>query len=80
VLAAQAPDLHEALQRAKTEGASHIVLDDKLFSSDRLGEHTTSVKGTQIDAWYSGKAHERKIGDIVKAALVLAHFEHGRLT
>ena len=58
VLAAQAPDLHEALQRAKNEGASHLILDGKLFAGDRLGEQTTSVKGQRIDAWYSGKAHE----------------------
>ncbi len=58
VLAAQAPDLHEALQRAKDDSASHVILDGKLFASDRLGEQTTSVKGQQVDAWYSGKAHE----------------------
>jgi len=59
VLAAQAPDLHEALQQAKDNGASHVILDGKLFASDRLGEQTTSVKGKQIDAWYSGKAREQ---------------------
>lgn len=58
VLAAQAPDLHEALQRAKDNGARHVILDGKLFSSDRWGEKTTSTKGNQIDLWYSGKAHE----------------------
>jgi hypothetical protein len=40
---------------AKAEGATHVVLDGKLFASDRLGEKTTSVKGEQIDAWYSGR-------------------------
>jgi hypothetical protein len=58
VLAAQAPDLHEALQHAKDTGLTHVILDGKLFSSDRLGEKTTSAKGEQIDAWYSGKHHE----------------------
>jgi hypothetical protein len=58
VLAAQAPDLHEALQQAKDDGATHVILDGKLFASDRLGEQTLSVKGKLIDAWYSGKAHE----------------------
>jgi hypothetical protein len=58
VLAAQAPDLHEALQQAHNDGATHVILDGKLFSSDRLGEQTISVKGKLIDAWYSGKAHE----------------------
>jgi hypothetical protein len=57
VLAAQAPDLHESLQQAKDDGMSHVIMDGKLFAGDRLGEQTTSVKGQQIDAWYSGKAH-----------------------
>lgn len=55
VLADRAPDLHEALRRAKADGATHVVLDGKLFAGDRLGEKTISVKGEQIDAWYSGK-------------------------
>jgi len=50
VLAAQAPDLHDALRRAKADGVTHLILDGKLFSSDRLGEQTTSVKGEQVDA------------------------------
>ncbi|WP_431427722.1 transposase family protein [Actinophytocola sp.] len=33
-------------------------MDGRLFSTDRLGEKTTSVKGEQIDAWYSGKHRE----------------------
>jgi hypothetical protein len=59
VLAAQAPDLHDALQRAKDNGLTHLILDGKLFSIDRTGEKTTSVKGEQIDAWYSGKHREQ---------------------
>lgn len=58
VLCAQAPDLHEALQRVADEGWSHVILDGKLFATDRLAETTTSVKGQSIDAWYSGK-HRR---------------------
>jgi len=58
VLAERAPDLHDALERAKNEGIAHVILDGKIFSADRLGEKTTSVKGEQIDRWYSGKAHE----------------------
>ena len=57
VLAAQAPDLHEALERAREEGIPFVILDGKLFSSDRLAEQVTSVKGEEIDAWYSGKHH-----------------------
>ena len=39
-------------------GLAHVILDGKIFSADRLAEKTTSVKGEQIDRWYSGKAHE----------------------
>lgn len=56
MVAGQAPDLHDALRRAKEDGASHVVLDGELFTTDRLGEKTTSIKGERIDAWYSGKA------------------------
>lgn len=58
VLAEQAPDLHEVLRTAKADGVTHLILDGKLFATDRLGEQTTSVKGEQIDAWYSGKHRE----------------------
>jgi hypothetical protein len=58
VLADQAPDLHEALEKAKTEGLAYVILDGKIFSADRCSEKTMSVKGKQIDLWYSGKAHE----------------------
>jgi hypothetical protein len=56
VLADQAPDLHEALEQAANQDLPYVILDGKIFSSDRLGEKTTSVKGNQIDLWYSGKA------------------------
>jgi hypothetical protein len=42
VLAAQAPDLHEALERARREGSAFVILDGKLFSTDRLAEQATS--------------------------------------
>lgn len=58
VLADQAPDLHEALQKAKADGLAYVILDGKIFSADRCDEKTLSVKGKQIDLWYSGKAHE----------------------
>ena len=58
VLADQAPDLHEALQQAKDQDLAYVILDGKIFPADRCGEKTTSVKGKQIDLWYSGKAHE----------------------
>jgi hypothetical protein len=58
VLAAQRPDLHDALRRAADDDWKFVLLDGKLFDSDRLTETTTSVKGAAIDAWYSGKHRE----------------------
>lgn len=40
------------------DGMTHLVLDGNLFPTHRLGEQTTSVKGEQIDAWYSGEHRE----------------------
>jgi hypothetical protein len=57
VLSAQAPGLPEALERATAEGVPYVILDGKIFASDRCSEPVTSVKGQTIDAWYSGKAH-----------------------
>ena len=54
-LAAQAPDLHDALQTVAAQGWSHVVLDGKVFRTDRCAETTASVKGETINAWYSGK-------------------------
>src|SRR4051794_7394992 len=34
-LAEQAPDLHEALQHVAEQGWSHVVLDGKVFRTDR---------------------------------------------
>lgn len=55
VLAAQAPDLHQALEQAAANGMPHLVLDGKIFDTDRCRMKTVSVKGEQIDEWYSGK-------------------------
>lgn len=57
VLAAQAPDLHEALARVAEQGWSHVVVDGKVFRTDRTAETTTSVMGATINTWYSGKHH-----------------------
>jgi hypothetical protein len=57
VLSAQAPGLGEALRRALEEGAPYVILDGKVFESDRLAETATGVKGEEIDVWYSGKKH-----------------------
>lgn len=52
VLAEQAPDLHDVLDRCRVEGMSHVVLDGTLVPCDRVAGVTE--KGT--DLWYSGKA------------------------
>jgi hypothetical protein len=57
VLAAQAPDLSEALDRVIDEGWNYVILDGTIVPTDRDHAPTTSVKGKQIDLWYSGKAH-----------------------
>jgi hypothetical protein len=58
VLARQAPDLHQALQRATQEGVTHLILDGKVVDSDRLREKRLSRKGKKIDSWYAGKTHD----------------------
>lgn len=55
VLAARAPDLHQALQDALAAGFGHLELDGKIFDTDRCRTQTLSIKGESIDAWYSGK-------------------------
>jgi len=57
VLAAEAPDLHEALDRARGDGLPHVILDGTIIESDRCREPVISAKGEVIDLWYSGKAH-----------------------
>lgn len=63
VLAAQAPDLHDALRQVAEQGWAYVVLDGSLIGTDRCTQTTTSVKGDQIDAWYSGK-HRQPGGNI----------------
>jgi len=72
VLAEQAPDLAEALERAKDEGFSHVILDGKVIPADRCKEPTVSVKGEVIDLWYSGKAHTH--GGNIQAVLAPGGF------
>jgi hypothetical protein len=56
VLAARAPGLREALERALAEGAPYVILDGKIVDTDRCHEKTVSRKGAEIDLWYSGSA------------------------
>jgi DDE superfamily endonuclease len=55
VIAAQAPGLEEALERAVKEGTPYMILDGKIVSADRCHAKTVSRKGRDIDLWYSGK-------------------------
>lgn len=55
--AARAPDLVQAREKAKAAGWAYLVLAGKVVAGDRCAEKTTSVKGEEIDRWYSGKAH-----------------------
>src|SRR5258708_34427140 len=56
VLAAQAPDLRQALERAGADGLPHLILDGKVVETDRCREKTISAKGRVIDLWYSGRS------------------------
>ena len=58
VLAAKAPALGEALDKAVEQGLAYLILDGTLVSCDRCAGEKTSKKGKEIDTWYSGKAHE----------------------
>jgi len=56
VLAGEASDLREALERAGAERVSHVILDGTVIPADPCKESAISVKGEVIDLWYSGKA------------------------
>jgi len=55
VLAEQPLELPEALRRVADEGWSHVVLDGKVFRTDRCAEAATSAKGAEMHAWHSGR-------------------------
>jgi hypothetical protein len=55
VVAAEAPGLEEALERAGQEGTPYVILDGKIVSSDRCHQKTVSRKGRETGLWYSGK-------------------------
>jgi len=63
VLAAKAPPLREALDKAAEQGLPYLILDGTLVASDRCADKKTSRKGKEIDKWYSGKAH-RPAGNV----------------
>ena len=49
VLADQAPDLHEALERAVADGWPHLVLDGKVFATRMAARLTPWVRGEGRD-------------------------------
>lgn len=49
VLASEAPELREALERAGDEGLSPVIPDGKIIPRDRCKEPPVSVKGQVID-------------------------------
>src|SRR4051794_41698087 len=51
-LAAQAPDLHDALAAGKAAGWTYVTLDGTLIATDRC---RTVNPETGHDLWYSGK-------------------------
>ncbi|MFV2118031.1 transposase family protein [Streptomyces sp. Act-28] len=51
VLAAQAPDLHEVLDRCRRTGMTHVILDGTLIETDRLA----GVRDNGNDWWFSQK-------------------------
>jgi hypothetical protein len=57
VLAAQAPDLHQALEQVKAEGWAYVILDGTVIGADRDLAPAISAKGQVIDLWYAGKSH-----------------------
>ena len=69
VLADEAPELGEALERARDEGFSHVILDGTVIACDRCNEPALSVKGEVIDLWYSRKAHAH--GGNIQAVLAV---------
>jgi hypothetical protein len=67
VLQRQAPDLRDALERARAQGLAYLVLDGKVVDCDRVTETKISRKGWEIDAWYSGKTSD--FGGLIQALM-----------
>jgi hypothetical protein len=51
-----APDPHQALERVQIERWAFVIVDGSIITADRDAAPTVSVKGKDIDLWYSGKA------------------------
>jgi hypothetical protein len=55
VLAATCRDLHDALHRAAADGFSYVILDGKVFRTDRCAATVLGKKKRPVHVWYSGK-------------------------
>ncbi|WP_406157121.1 IS5/IS1182 family transposase [Streptomyces sp. NBC_01005] len=55
VLAGQAPNLHNVLDRCRREGMTHVALDGTLIESDRVAGTHLNAEGKEVDIWYSAK-------------------------
>jgi hypothetical protein len=75
VIAARAPGLQDALERALAEGVPYLILDGKVVDTGRCREKTVSRKGEVIDVWYAGKAHD--FGGNVRRCFTLAGGQAG---
>jgi hypothetical protein len=62
VLAAQAPDLTEALQRVEAEGWSHVILDGKVVDSDRCAQK--SSYSPWVDGVATGRGWSRVVATV----------------
>jgi hypothetical protein len=67
VLAAQAPGLTEALERALAEGTAFVILDGKIFGTDACAGTAESARGGEISLWYCGR--KRRYGAGVQAVM-----------
>lgn len=67
VLAAQAPDLNQALEQVKAQGWTYLVLDGTIIGADRDLAPNINAKGQVVDLWYSGKSHHH--GGLVQAVM-----------
>lgn len=67
VLAARTPGLHGALQRVAADGWAFVILDGKVFPTDRCADMTLNRQGRPVHAWYSGK--HRHFGANIQAIM-----------
>jgi hypothetical protein len=67
VLAAQAPDLHDALEQVAAQGWAYVILDGTVIGSDRDATPHLNAKGEVVDLWYSGAKHTH--GGLVQAVM-----------